>query len=107
MYQNETIFYDTYGAVFSIYGAVQTPTEDGKFKKDYIVQFTNYPGVPILVDGLAEGFFVEIQGDSKDKPRRWSHRRTPLITTKLVRGCGRSSGAEEETLSSTPLGARS
>jgi hypothetical protein len=67
VYQKETIFYDTYGAVFAIYGAVHTPIEGGKFKKDYIVQFTNYPGVPILVDGLADGFFVEIQGESKDR----------------------------------------
>ena len=66
-YQKENIFYDTYGAVFAIYGAVHTPIEDGKFKKDYIVQFTNYPGVPILVDGLTDGFFVQLEEPSTDR----------------------------------------
>ena len=67
-YQMETDFYETYGAVHSIYGAVHTPIDDGKFKKDYLVQFTNFPGVPVLVDGLADGFFVEVdEPNHKDR----------------------------------------
>ena len=36
VYPKETNFYDLYGAVYAIYGAVHTPIDDNKFKKDYI-----------------------------------------------------------------------